>query len=879
MNLNCNSPVATTGWVFWLFAVAFFVGAREVSAQPESLSYNRDIRPILSGKCFKCHGPDAGAREADLRFDRREDAIDFAAIVPGEPDESSLIERVTSSDPDLRMPPEGEPLSLKEIGKLAAWIRDGAKYERHWSYIKPALPVLPQVRNESWPANEIDFFILARIEAKGRSRKTSGASGGDARILAALATATLEPSPRAEPAVLLRRLHLDLIGLPPSVAEVEAFEADPSVKNYEAQVDRLLHSKHFGEKWATYWLDLARYADSNGYQHDDLRNIWPYRDWVIRALNDDMPFDQFTVEQLAGDLLPDPSTEQLVATGFHRNVPTNFSGGAKVPEVRANVIHDRVSTTGTAWLGMTLGCAQCHDHKFDPVTQREYYQLYAFFNQAAPEVAMKGEKMFKKVFTGREIPVYASDADRRRADEIRRLLVHEEQQLEDTKAIARADQANWERQFIRSKRGATIPWEQFPYNLRNGDRYLAQDPTKRTPDAKNRIDTLLLYDHSATGPHVKRLYRLRQELKRVAPLTMVMQNAEQPPTSHIFIRGDYTSLGEPVEPGAPAVLHDFDVSLPRNRLGLARWLVDPDNPLTSRVAVNRIWAEIFGRGLVATPEDFGLQGEPPTHPALLDWLAVDFVGQGWSVKRLIKTMVLSSMYQQTSRVSLHEGGRVSSRSRKTSGGDPKDLQHSIDGESPNSCPSGDEVDSENRLYWRGPRFRLSAELIRDHLLAVSGLLSHEVGGPPVYPRQPSGLWKEIVGATETRYPTSSGDDRYRRGIYTVWRRGNPYPSMITFDATGRSTCIVRRDRSNTPLQALTLLNDPVFVEMAAAFASVMESWNGGDRDKVTRAFRRTLARRPNENELEILLGVYRQRESWFAVAQVLLNLDEAINKP
>jgi mono/diheme cytochrome c family protein len=803
-----------------LFAGVFLVGARGVSAQSESPSYNRDIRSVLSGKCFKCHGPDANAREADLRLDRREDAVDFGSIVPGEPSESSLIERVTSADPDLRMPPKGEPLTPEQISNLIAWIKNGAKYEQHWSYIKPASPNLPQVRNKSWPANEIDFFTLKRIEQAERS-----------------------PSRRAEPAVLLRRLYLDLIGLPPSVAEVEAFEADPTSENYEAHVDRLLASKHFGEKWAVHWLDLARYANSNGYQHDDLRNIWPYRDWVIQALNDDMPFDQFTVEQLAGDLLLEPTTSQLVATGFHRNVPTNFSGGAKVPEVRANVLHDRVSTTGIVWLGMTLECAQCHDHKFDPVSQREYYQLYAFFNQAVPEVAMKGEKMFKKVFTGREIPVYASEKEHRRADEIHRLLADEELQLEETKAVARSSQVEWEQQFLKDNRARGISWEQFPYNLRGGDKFLKKDLSERTQDAKDRIDTLLLFDHPATGPHVKRIYQLQQELKLVAPLCMVMQDAKQVVPSNILIRGDYTSLGERIEPGTPAILHDFDESLPRNRLGLARWLVDPKNPLTSRVAVNRIWGEIFGHGLVATPEDFGMQGEPPTHPKLLDWLAVDFVQQGWSVKRLIKTMLMSATYQQTSRASDHE------------------------------------IYSDNLLYTRGSRFRLSAELIRDNLLAISGLLSRKVGGPPVYPKQPSGLWEEIAGATETKYPTSTADDRYRRGIYTVWRRGNPYPSMITFDATGRSTCVVQRDRSNTPLQALTLLNDPVYVEMATAFASIIESLNGSERDKITRAFRQTLARRPTDEELDVLLGVYQKKHSWFAVAQVLLNLDEAINKP
>ncbi len=809
--------------LIWIAVVALVgpsVGPSVALAQSEKLSYNRDVRSILSGKCFKCHGPDENSREGDLRLDERAEAVEFGVIVPGDPDQSSLIERITTDDPDERMPPTGNRLSEAEIANLTNWVRQGAVYQRHWAYIKPQQSARPRLDDESWPANEIDFFVLRRMESCG-----------------------LAPATSAEPAVLLRRLFFDLVGLPPSVAEVERFEAEPSIENYEAWVDRLLASKHFGEKWAVPWLDLARYANSNGYQHDDIRNIWPYRDWVIQALNDDMPFDQFTVEQLAGDLLPHPTVDQLVATGFHRNVPTNFSGGAKVPEVRANVIHDRVSTTGIVWLGMTLECAQCHDHKFDPVTQREYYQLYAFFDQAVPEVATKGEKMFKKVFTGREIPVYATNSDQRRADEIRRLLADEERLLEQNKAVARAAQREWEQQFIQANRGASIPWEQFPYNRRNGDKFLKKDPAERNDDVKDRIDILLLFDHPATGPHVKQIYRLRKEMERVEPLTMVMQDATSPTPTHLFIRGDYTSLGDPVEPGLPAILHDFDESLPRNRLGLARWLVDPENPLTSRVAVNRIWAEIFGRGLVATPEDFGMQGEPPTHPELLDWLAVEFVARGWSVKRLIKLMVMSSTYQQSSR------------------------------------HAGHERDSENRLYSRGSRFRLSAELIRDNLLAVSGLLSRKVGGAPVYPQQPSGMWAEIANAAETKYPTSTGEDLYRRGIYTVWRRGNPYPSMINFDATGRSTCVVRRDRSNTPLQALTLLNDPVYVEISNAFAGVIESWQGGAREKIIRAFRRTLARHPTANEIDILLETYHKRRSWFAVSQVLLNLDETINKP
>ncbi len=387
-------------------------------AQADPVDFNRDIRPLLSGKCFACHGPDAAAREADLRLDRRDVAIDYGAIVPGKIDESSLVERVLSDDPDIQMPPKGERLSADDVAKLKAWIEDGAKYDEHWAYQRPTSPARPVVRDESWATSEIDFYILRKIEQVG-----------------------LTPSPKAEPAVLLRRLYLDLIGMPPSVEEVEAFEANSSRENYEAHVDRLLKSKHFGEKWATGWLDLARYADSNGYQHDDLRTMWPYRDWVINALNDDMPFDQFTIEQLAGDLLPDPSNSQLIATGFHRNVPANFSGGTKVEEIRANILHDRVATTGTVWLGMTFECCQCHDHKFDALSQREYYQLYAYFNQAIPEVAQKGEGMFKKLFIGREVLVAASETEERRAEEARAELDVLQMQLNKLEKAVRAKQS------------------------------------------------------------------------------------------------------------------------------------------------------------------------------------------------------------------------------------------------------------------------------------------------------------------------------------------------------------------------------------------------------------------------------------------------------
>jgi hypothetical protein len=696
--------------------------------------------------------------------------------------------------------------------------------------------------------------------------------------------------------------------------------------------------------------------------------MWPYRDWVINAMNNDMPFDQFTIEQLAGDLLPDPSPSQLVATGFHRNVPTNFSGGSKVPEVRANILHDRVATTGTVWLGMTLECCQCHDHKFDSVSQREYYQFYAYFNQAIPEVAQKGVGMFRKLFVGREVEVHASEADRQRAEKLRDAIAATEKQLEDSKqgaALAStekktASKANGSEVFadfegenplagqstthkakVTAVRDTPADGGKFAikavvdasasaagyygigFNLPVRDQSEAAEirfwiktdiegsfnlqihsDTKDVsvfgfsidesepgtwkqvvapvasfsvpPWARRKADwsrvNMVKITAFGNGPYagryvmldqfaslksydpamarsmrlVKRVKQLKTELDAITTSTMVMQDAEMSQATHLMIRGDYTTPGDRVDVGVPTALHPLDAALPRNRLGLAKWLVAAENPLTARVAVNRVWAEIFGQGIVTTLDDFGMQGAAPSHPQLLDWLAIRFVEDGWSVKKLIKTIVMTSTYQQTSAA-------------------PATLI---------------QRDPENKLYARGPRFRLPAELVRDNLLAVSGLLSDKIGGAMVHPVQPDGLWEEIPGRLDaSKYPTSVGEDRYRRGIYTVWRRGSPYPSMVIFDTPDRSTCTVQRDRSNTPSQALTLLNDPVYVEMATAFAKLMESWSGSDRVKVVRAFRRALARHPNDDDVDTLLELYQDHQSWFAVAQVLMNLDEAISKP
>ena len=804
------------------FLILFCLAAADVCLADGAPDFSRDIRPILSGKCFKCHGPDAGSREADLRLDQREAAIEWGVITPGSASESSLMDRITTDDPDLRMPPNGPQLTTDEIDSLKSWINAGADYTKHWAYVPPRAVEPPPIPDQTWnQRNAIDFFIQA-----------------------ALVDQNLEPSPVAEPAVLLRRLSLDLIGLPPTFDEVAAFEEDPSEQNFEANVDRLLDSVHFGEKWAQHWLDLARYADSNGYQHDDLRTMWPYRDWVINALNADMPFDQFTIEQLAGDLLPEPSREQLIATGFHRNVATNFSGGSKVDEVRADILHDRVSTTGQVWLGMTMECCQCHDHKFDPISQVEYYQLYAYFNQAIPELDIEGPGMFKKKFIGAEIAVYASPEEEAQAEQILKQIELEQAALQRAKPRAREGQAAWEQEFQDSDRASSIPWERFPWNLRGGAFKLKIPREQRSAEDIVSIEALLFYDHPSTGPYEKALDLLKSELAKLAPRSMIMRDSTNRVPTNLFNRGDYTSLGERVEAGTPGVLHELDSQFPSNRLGLAKWLVNPNNPLTARVTVNRIWAEIFGQGIVTTLEDFGMQSAPPTHPELLDWLSVQFVDNGWSMKRLIKTIVMSSTYRQTS-----------------------------------AAPHAKiNQDSANQWLSRGPRFRLSAELVRDNLLAISGKLSTKVGGPSVYPPQPAGMWKQISGANVSVYPTSVGEDRYRRGLYTFLRRGNPNPMVLNFDGSNRSSCVTKRDRSNTPVQALNLLNDPSFVEAAEAFAAWMSESPGEEGDKVTAAFRKALARAPTDQEVQALLGLYRKHNSWFLIAQAILNLDETITK-
>ena len=659
-------------------AVIFPCGA---SAAPDFLS---DVRPIL-GKCLPCHGPDEHSRMANLRLDSHGAATGqdggYAGLVAGDSGASRMLARVTADTNP--MPPAGDRLTPTEIETLRQWIDAGAEYQRHWAFDRPVTPQLPDVINESWPRNPVDHFVLAKLEARG-----------------------LAPSGEANRYTLARRLSLDLTGLPPKPESVDAFVADQSADAYERFVAGLLNSSAYGERWASVWLDLARYADSMGYEKDTLRTIWPYRDWVVRALNDNMPFDEFTVQQLAGDLLPEPTDDQFIATGFHRNTMNNTEGGTDDEEFRDEAVKDRIATTGQVWMGLTVGCAQCHSHKYDPISHEEYYSLYAFFNQT-------------------------EDADTN--DDSPKLTVSE---------------------------GVTTP-------------------ILRELPAENQRETFV---HKS---------------------------------------GNFRNLGQRVTAGVPAAFHSLPEGAPANRLDLARWITSDENPLTARVTVNRLWARLFGNGIVTTEEDFGTQGEPPTHPQLLDWLATEFVRSGWDVKAMLTTMVTSSTYRQTSNVT----------------------------------PDRLEADPDNTLLSRGPRFRLSAEMLRDQALAASGLLSAKIGGPPVMPWQPEGIWQVVYSSKQ--WETSPGEDRYRRALYTLWRRTSPYPAMTTFDAPSGETCTIRRIRTNTPLQALVTLNDPTLMEAAQHLAK--RSANLGEStaaERLDHIFRHVLARPPSDQESKRLLDLH-----------------------
>lgn len=821
-----------------------------------AVDFAREIRPILAKRCVHCHGPDEGSREAGLRLDTPEGAtavLDSGqrAIVPGQPAASELIRRVTAAGAE-RMPPEGKPLTPDEIELLGRWVLDGGHYTSHWAYVPPRRPAMPQVRDTEWPRGAIDRFVLARLEAEG-----------------------LKPAATAEAAVLLRRVHLDLTGLPPAAEEIEAFEHDPSPAAYQAVVDKLLAAPQFGEKWARQWLDLAGYADSNGYQGDAVRTNWPWRDWVIRALNEDMPFDEFTIAQVAGDLAAsaaethpfrNQSRDDLrLATAFFRHTPFNAAGDSIAEEVRANQLFDRVSKVGAVWLGTTLECAQCHSHKFDPVSITDYYRLFAYFNAAANEFDRSAKEVRKRFQPPALMEVPLEDAARATYEALRGELTAVTEELDAVRPDVVSRQAAWE---------ATAKDDpDVPVDIR---RLLDRPPGERKPKEVEDIEKHYLSVAPETKELVDRRKQLTNAVRRAGPpRVLVLAEDPAPRTTHVLRRGNYQEPGEPVAPGVPEWLHPLPADASPSRIGLAKWLVDPAHPLTARVTVNRWWGEIFGRGIVPTSDDFGTQGELPTHPELLDWLALEFAAgeRPWSMKHILRLIVTSATYCQSSSAPAEQFRR----------------------------------DPHNELLARGPRLRLDAELIRDQALAVSGRLARRVGGPPAYPPQPAKLWDEITGNEDGSYPEAQGADRYRRGIYTVFRRGAPYPSLQALDWPERSVCVARRRRTNTPSQALVLLNDPAFLELYAAFARRILDCDGDDRQKLTWAIRTCVARRPRDEELRVLtdlvekkrrefavdprraeqfleqLNVPREDHSidlaaWSLVSQTLLNLDETITR-
>jgi mono/diheme cytochrome c family protein len=989
---------------FAIVAAGSVFGAALAAETP--VEFNRDIRPILSDKCFGCHGPDAKTKNIPLRLDVEEAAKGETrgrrAIVAGDPAASTLMQRITAEKPALRMPPPytGTALSAEEIETLRQWIRQGAKWQQHWSFLKPERPALPVVKNKAWVRNPIDTFVLARLEREG-----------------------LAPAPEAGRETLLRRVTLDLTGLPPTLAEIDGFLRDSSPNAYEKVVERLLKSPRYGERMAARWLDAARYADTNGYQFDGERIMWRWRDWVIDAFNRNLPYDQFVIEQLAGDLLPKPTLDQLIATGFNRNHRGNTEDGIVPEEYAVEYVVDRVETAATVFLGLTMGCARCHNHKYDPISQREFYQFFAYFNNV-PEFgrAMKYGNSPPLIPAPTREQQQAHQALNERIAAVDRQLAARREALARLRAGWQATawyptsgRDTWEaggefrdKPAVLAGKGAfdiddaftvgawvtpeTTDHAAIVTRMSDGEKgrgygvYLEQGRihvhlTSNYADDAIRVETeqrlaagarrhiLVTYDGSVAAAGLKiyidgelapvkvlldtlyrpfrnagrkfteplrigggggrgyrgriedvlvysrvvsaeeravlahraeerrqewafletaapapdselwrrkqGLLREREALERQFPTTMVMAESAVPKVTHLLIRGAYDKKGEVVEPGVPAVLPPLPPGAPNNRLGLAQWMVSPDNPLTARVAVNRFWQLYFGAGLVRTAEDFGQQGEWPSHPELLDWLATEFIRTGWDVKAMQKLIVISSTYRQAS----------------------------------HTTPELMQKDPDNRLLARGPRFRLPAEMIRDQALAAAGLLRDKIGGPSVKPYQPEGLWNDL-SMQDMHYVQSKGDDLYRRSLYTFWKRTIAPPMMVNFDAANREACVVRETRTNTPLQALNLMNDVTFLEAARFLAERMLKEAAPDTvARLTHGFRLATGRAPLSNELEVLAASLAWHAGYFssapdkavayvslgespgdkrlkpaelaaytAVASLLLNLDETVTK-
>jgi hypothetical protein len=720
-------PIIISGALFFVPSCFHSDKKDQPDSLPDVVSYNFNIRPILSDKCFKCHGPDASHRQAHLRLDIADSAYAALketkgafAIVPGKPGQSELLKRINSSDITYMMPPPDAHLGMlndHEKKLFEKWIQQGGKYEKHWAFVPPVKAALPEVTNKNWPKNEIDYFILHRMEQEG-----------------------LSPNEQADKERLLKRVSLDITGLPPSLQMMDNFLADSNGNAYEKIVDQLLQTNQYGEKMAVHWLDVARYADSYGYQDDNIRTQWPWRDWVIHAFNKNLPYDQFITWQIAGDMLPNATKEQILATGFFRNHKYTEEGGVVPEEYRIEYLVDKTKTYGKGILGVTIECAQCHDHKFDPFKQKDYYSLLAFFNNTK-EIGYEGDVSISKPA---KMPILFIDSN-------------------DRKNIL---------SFINKKDTATL-------------------------------------------------------------MVSVMGERDTLRKTYLLKRGRYDAPGMEVEPNAlPAVMKFDTTQFPRNRLGLAKWTVSKENPLTARVFVNQLWQEIFGKGIVKTSGDFGMQGELPSHPELLDWLAVDFMNNGWDIKKLVKKIVMSATYRQSAKIS------------------PEKLNK----------------DPENTYLSRGPRNRLSAEFIRDLVLSSSGLLVKTIGGPSVKPYQPEGLWESATsgrGVLAT-YKQDHGDSLYRRGMYTFIKLTVPPPSMVMFDASNRDQCEVRRLKTNTPLQALIMMNDPTVLEASRVLSEKLSADKNSSADKITKAFRLIVCRRPANNELKTLEDYYNDQLDQFS---------------
>ncbi len=1020
-----------------------------VERMPEVVQFNRHIRPILTDKCLHCHGPDEKKREGDLRLDDGQELIldrgGYHVVVAGKPQKSELFLRLTTNDADEQMPPvESEKqLTADEIKLIRLWIAQGAKFQKHWAFIPPIRPAIPKTKQANWGQNEIDAFILARLEAEG-----------------------LPPSPQASRETLIRRVSLDLTGLPPTLAELDAFLADDSPDAYEKVVDRLLDSERYGEHLARYWLDAARYADTNGFFVDSERSMWRWRNWVIEAFNNNMPFDQFTIEQLAGDLLPDATEEQLIATGFNRNHMTTRESGVIDEEYRVEYVVDRVKTTSTVWLGMSMGCARCHDHKYDPISQEEFYQLFAFFNsikesglkrtygnsppllkivspeysarlnktrnevekaksqfnQLRPELEAAQAKWEKTVLNhlpkipckgmiehfNMEKSLQAGKPELRKGlfgkaaqfDGDSAIEVESEIDFERTDSfsygawmkltsgspaclISKNDDVNSLRGFdVMTRKGKAVVhlihkwnsdaiqvmtkssittgrWQHVMVTYDGSGKasgihiYLDGKPQpldirhdtlqgsiktiqplrigRRSSSAAftGMIDEVRIYDRELTAKEVfqlassqllsaiisipeekrsakqkeilhkffiteqasakfkiafSKLNNLREQLRNLEsniPTAMVMQELSKPRETFFLVRGQYNEQGRKVSVDVPASMSPMPENAPKNRLGLAKWLVHRSHPLTARVIVNRYWQHCFGTGIVKTVEDLGTQGEWPSHPDLLDWLAVEFMESGWNVKHIHRLIVTSATYRQTAKLS--QTGKPDSRTS----------------------------DPDNRLLARGPRFRMDAEVVRDNALAISGLLINQAGTASVKPYQPEGIWKAVSYDGNLTYEQDQGDSLYRRSLYTYWKRQSPPPGMLAFDAPTRETCTVRRPRTNTPLQALTLLNDTTYIEAARVLAQRMmtEPKLTTPQARISYAFRLAMARLPESDEVNILLELYQKQlkeyqhnkqaaarmivvgeskpdqtldviklAAWTTIASVILSMDETVTK-